>query len=544
MADASRSPEQEDPRRSFDVPIDASAEIDRRGFLSAATLAVLGIAASYPALTTSDAWAVMREFALAAPVWKPLSTLATVSVAANASAKSYPSLSPGTAFDHHAAIVLLENALKGLSGGSAVDAIQAVVPSGGTVVIKPNWVEPGVWKTGKITHPALVLAAARFAAEAVGPSGHVFIGEGTSEGKDLPRVLAATSFMHALQSFGLDAATSTRARVQVVDLNVASTGFVTVKLRGLSRFASVNEKLYDASGKLIGKFGDSHVGNYRIARPIVDADLVIDFAKSKVHCSAGATLALKNYIGVVPTGYDPTGHFRLKQVPHSSSADASHGTKYVLNRTIGRTSADLHAAATYVAHDGSLQTTRQRNILCIIDGVISGQKTQFAPQPVATGWVVAGYDPVAVDHVAARCMGFDPVLLKSIQAAKTGSLKLGTGRPADVQVVYSGPSGFTGYFTSKRALKPESVVAKWGSKISLKTMSMKAPAYTLSGVHFSLKPKGSVAAVRLYGGGQFANLVRAGDGTYSADLPSGLTGPVRVAVMDTHFNVWDHQVRT
>jgi uncharacterized protein (DUF362 family) len=541
MADVRRRGEQEVRSQAGEPTPAKPAEIDRRGFLSTTSLALLGIA-SYSAFAPGSVLAAVRELAMA-PVWRPFSTLATVSVAANASAKTYPALTPGSAFDTHPAVVLLEKALQGLSGGSAVDAIQAAVPTGSTVLIKPNWVEPGTWSKGKITHPTLVLAAARIAAEAVGPTGRVIIAEGTSEGKDLPKILSATTFMKALTAFGLDAATSSRARVEVKDLNSASAGSVAVKLHTLSRFASVHDKLYDSSARVIGKMGDSHVGTYLIAKPILDADLIIDFAKSKVHCSAGATLALKNFVGIVPTGHDPKGLYRLKTVPHYSAADVRGKSKYVLNRTIGGTSADLHAAAMYAAPNGALQSTRQRKLLCIIDGVISGSKTQFAPQKVSTGWVVAGYDPVAVDHVATRCMGFDPALMKSIKPAASGKLKLGTNSPGSVRIVWQGSGAFTGYFNAKRALKAESVVAKWGKAIVLKTMALKASAITVSGSHVVVKPANSGVTVRLYSGSQYANLSRASNGTYSADIPAEITGPVRVVVMDAHFNVWDHVVR-
>lgn len=517
-------------------------EIDRRGFLSAATLGLLGVAAAMPALTPSSVLAAVRNLATA-PVWKPLTSLSTVSVAANAAAKAYPGLVPGAAFDTHPAVQLLETALKGLSGGSAVEAIQAAVPVGGTVLVKPNWVEPGTWSKGKITHPTLVLAAARIAAGAVGPTGHVFIGEGTSEGKDLPKILSATTFMKALHDFGLEAATSTRARVQVIDLNSASAGSVTVKLHGLSRFASVHDNLYDSTGRLLGKMGDSHIGTYNIARRVLEADLIIDFAKAKVHCSAGVTLTLKNFLGIVPTGHDPSGLFRLKTVPHYSAADVKGNSKYVLNRTIGRTSADLHAAAMYAAPNGTLQHSPQRRLLSIVDGVICGSKTQFSPQKVSTGWVVAGYDPVAVDNVASRCMGFDPALVTSIKPAASGALRLGTGAPSSVRVIYHGSGAFTGYFSAKRALKAESVVAKWGKAIALKTMSLKTPAVSITGSHVVVKPAAKGMVVRLYSGSEFANLSRAANGTYSLDIPAEVTGTVRVAVMDAHFNAWDHVVR-
>ena len=87
------------------------------------------------------------------------------------------------------------------------------------------------------------------------------------------------------------------------------------------------------------------------------------------------------------------------------------------------------------------------------------------------------------------------------------------------------------------------MVAKWGRRISLKRMSIKAPAVSLVGSHVVVKPRSSGMIVRLYSGTQFANLSRGPNGAYAADLPAEMTGPVRVAVMDAHFNVWDQAVR-
>ena len=104
-------------------------------------------------------------------------------------------------------------------------------------------------------------------------------------------------------------------------------------------------------------------------------------------------------------------------------------------------------------------------------------------------------------------------------------------------------SSFCVYFGAKRALKPESLAAKWGSSISLKTKSIKTPTVTFDGTHVVVKPKGSGFTVRLYSGTDYANLSRASNGTYSADIPPSVTGTVRVVVMDSHFNTWEHVVR-
>jgi hypothetical protein len=294
--------------------------------------------------------------------------------------------------------------------------------------------------------------------------------------------------------------------------------------------------MFDASGRNLGKMGEGRVGTYRIAKPIVDADLVIDFAKAKVHCSAGATLSLKNYVGIVPSALDLKGVNRLKDIPHYSDADKAGGSQYVLNHTIGNTSADLHAAAAYAAKDGSLQRTKQRKLLCIIDGVVSGEKTQFNPNPVPTGWIGAAYDPVALDHVGVRCMGFDPMAMPSLKPSRTGTLAIGRSDAAGVRVVFDGAGSFTDYFSSKRALKPELVVADWGDSISLSKMSLPAPTVQRDGSRVVVRTAAAGATVRLESGDSFLALSRASDGTFAGEVAASQLANLRVVVADSHFN--------
>jgi uncharacterized protein (DUF362 family) len=527
------------------------AEMDRRRFLSAAGLTVLGLAAgctpssggssgSSSATSIATPEASQASTGAASGVisagWSPVSALSTVSVASDRSARAYPELTPGDAFDQHPAILLLERAIKGVGGDSAAGTLRSAVAEGGTVLIKPNWVEPAKWASGKITHPALVLAVARLASQAVGPSGRVLIGEGTSEGDDLPKVLSATSFLSAMTAFGLDKASASGARVEIVDLNRVSTGAVDADLRNLSRFAHSDELMYDARGKSMGRMGDGRVGVYRIARPVVDADLVIDMAKAKVHCSAGVTLALKNLIGVVPSADGPRGKGGLKDIPHYSKDDNDAGRRYVGNRTIGRTVADLNALVLYLAKDGTLRRSVQRKMLCVIDGVVSGQKNQFNPQTIATGWVVAGFDPVAVDHVTSRCMGFDPARIQSLKPSVAGSLVLGVADPKRVRVVYDGPGGFSGFLASGRRLKPELLTADWGSTIKLQTASLGTPKVSRSGSTLTVRSVPAHAVARLESGNAFVALSRAGDGGFVVELPPSPPASLRIVAVDKHFN--------
>ncbi len=180
--------------------------MDRRGFVRiagvAAVSALVGCSRSAdapPASRAGSAEATPTPSASAAR-WLPIARLVTVSVAADPAADSYPSLTLGAAFDGNPATALLGAALRGLGKGAPVEYLRTLVREGGVVLVKPNWVEPGQWDRGKITHPALVLAMARLAARAVGPTGRVMVAEGTSNGGDLGTILKVTGFGSALRA--------------------------------------------------------------------------------------------------------------------------------------------------------------------------------------------------------------------------------------------------------------------------------------------------------------------------------------------------------
>ena len=535
---------------------DRTREMGRRTFVSTIGVAALGLVAGCSPVrrlsstarrssagaqagssaVESSATTVTAGSALDPSIWSPLADLSTVSVAADPAARDYPSLTSLADFDRHPAVALLNRALERLYEGSPVEYLRSLVPRGGTILIKPNWVEPSSWASGKITHPALVLAVARIASEALGAEGRVLIGEATSEGPDLPRVLAATGFERALRALTAQRSDSDRAPIRIVDLNGASAGRMSVKLDTLSRFAPYGGVVYDAHGK---PMGDGRVGTYLLSRPVLDADLIIDMAKAKVHSSAGVTLALKNLVGVVPSADGPYGDDSLKDVPHFSARDVAAGRRSVGNGTIGRTIADLHAAAAYVGRDGSVQRKVQRKLLCIIDGVVSGQRSQFTPEPVETGWIVAGRDPVAVDHVATRCMGFDPGRVTSLKPSTTGTLGLGTAEPGRVRVVYDGPGVFSGYFSKARRLEPEHVRAEWGDTIALATFDIGQPHVVKNGDMLIVATRADQAIVRLETGGRFAQFPKSEDGSFRIPLPGDRMGDLRLVVMDRHFNRLD-----
>jgi hypothetical protein len=93
------------------------------------------------------------------------------------------------------------------------------------------------------------------------------------------------------------------------------------------------------------------------------------------------------------------------------------------NDTVWRATVDLMKILLYADRGGVMQSTRQRRFLSIVDGVLGGEgEGPLSPSPVAAGLLLGGTDPVGVDQVASRLMGFDPQkipMLKNASSSKS-----------------------------------------------------------------------------------------------------------------------------
>jgi len=221
---------------------------------------------------------------------------------------------------------------------------------------------------------------------------------------------------------------------------------------------------------------------YLLSETVLSADLVINLPKLKTHKKTGVTLALKNLVGIngdknwlphhslgsVEEGGDEypdrrlidrmrsrateiarpmlakgrmLGAFRfVRRVENAARGDAFvragnwHG-----NRTTWRMCCDLNRCLYYSDRDGlHLDSAGPvRTVLTIIDGVLAGEgEGPLAPMDVPLGVVLAGTDPIAVDLVAVRLMGFDEQKLSKLRAPMedAGPRITAVRSHADVQV--------------------------------------------------------------------------------------------------------------
>ena len=283
---------------------------------------------------------------------------------------------------------------------------------------------------------------------------------------------AAGVFDRVVQSTGIRAMVehlvhAHGAPIVLLDLNRAERRTTPlVDLGDVSALKLSDHTWLDAHYKPMKPQGDPGVGRYRIAPAVLQADVVISAPKVKVHCSGGATLSMKNMLGIIPAWDGPYEKAVLKDCAHASDEDMAQGNrgKYLNNDTIWRSMADLNRIVLYADASGRLQSGRQRRYLAIVDGIIAAEESQYSPHPHPLGTVVIATDPVACDAVTARIMGFDPRKLRSITCPEQiVTHSLGPWQPADVQVITSWGSGLNSVFHT--AITPELHVYSWQGQV-------------------------------------------------------------------------------
>jgi uncharacterized protein (DUF362 family) len=192
---------------------------------------------------------------------------------------------------------------------------------------------------------------------------------------------------------------------------------------------------------------------YLLSETVLSADLVVNLPKLKTHKKTGVTLALKNLVGIngdknllphhcvgsVDQGgdeypgsswFDATrslgtevGRALLKRQAGSGLIrwarrveEAIRGDDFIRsgnwygNRTTWRMCVDLNRCLYYSDAKGEDFEASEpiRKVLTVMDGVVAGEGDgPLRPGNIPLGSVIAATDPIALDLVALRLMGFD-----------------------------------------------------------------------------------------------------------------------------------------
>jgi uncharacterized protein (DUF362 family) len=265
-------------------------------------------------------------------------------------------------------------------------------------------------------------------------------------------------------------------------------GYTVVDLGENSELSEIEDtmdkfRVADYDVHEMGRHHGHHRHEFCIANSVLKADVIINLPKLKTHGKTGMTCALKNLVGI--NGHkDWLPHYRagsveeggdeyLRRDPRKAAFQALNErivstdslvrilpmracgyflyySKLALpfkddilngschtNDTITRTIADLNRIAFYAGKDGTLNHAPGRRMFIVVDGVVGGENEgPTKPSPKKCGVLVAGHNPVAIDIVCSRIMGFDyrkmPVFGHAMGTAK---YRLFQGDPGDIDII-------------------------------------------------------------------------------------------------------------
>lgn len=163
---------------------------------------------------------------------------------------------------------------------------------------------------------------------------------------------------------------------------------MSLKVSGLEKVAQEEDatiKNFDSEGVVTVKPESGMVDSMHLAKPMFDADVVINLPKLKTHSAAIYTGAVKNVFGCIP-GLKKAEFHKLAPDP----------------KQFGEIIADIHKACRIKLH--------------IMDGVISMQgEGPTAGEPYPAGKILISEDPLALDAVGSGMLGLKvsdvPILL-------------------------------------------------------------------------------------------------------------------------------------
>jgi len=349
-----------------------------------------------------------------------------------------------------------------------------VIPKGARVLIKPNLVLHQNEGSGGldclVTHASVIRATVEAALRT--DAAEVVVGDAPIQGCDFDALVDSM----ALRPWAREmSARDPRFKgpqdfrrttgVLVHGVRVASENLQPIErfqLFNLGR-ESVLEPISNGGGRfrvawydhrLLAKTHYPGTHQYLVAREVVEADVILNLPKLKLHRKAGITCALKNLIGIngnkeyLPHhrlggsqggGDNYPGNSPVKRALEyvrdrqniTTSRAASQGLSLIAaalartargmgdhfgadgswsgNDTVWRTCLDLNRILLYGRADGTMSDEIQRRVLHIADAVIAGQGNgPLAPDPLTLGLLLGGNNAAAVDWVGAHLLALDP----------------------------------------------------------------------------------------------------------------------------------------
>jgi len=351
--------------------------------------------------------------------------------------------------------------------------------SGQTVLLKPNFMRHFNEKGGSrgiITHGSLIRAVTDYVYIALKGKGRIIIADGPMDDADFGKIARLTG-LYQIAEFYKE---TVGFEVEIYDLRkervLKKRGKIVkrIKLKGdpfgykvvdLGKMSEFKKKTFDyrsfrgaeCDADLMYMHHNQEKDEYLMSSTFLNSDVVINIPKMKTHKRSGVTLALKNMVGVTGdrnwlphfnvsvcnksnnnkslillslkkiAGLIKPVRDRLRQFIGVTEGVMRTGNWHG-NDIIWRTILDLAHIALYADKAGVIREQEQRKVFVIVDGIIAGEGDgPLNPNPKPCGVLIAGFNPIGVDMVTSRLMGFDPMKIPKLKSIlKDTSHKLWT----------------------------------------------------------------------------------------------------------------------
>jgi uncharacterized protein (DUF362 family) len=309
-----------------------------------------------------------------------------------------------------------------------------VVQPGDTVLLKPNIVDPEPAGSGEVTDVRVIKALIKIIDEIDPGNMEIVVGEGSPRPMDY-EMAYQSKFSSAQWEKLWDKA---GYQSLLTDSYLAGIHLRLSNLNG----SPADNPWQDLVEVEIPGGGQAYAqeGKYFIHKDVINADVYITVPVMKIH-TPGITVALKNQIGLAPS------------------------TKYGFSKTAGVPQNDY---ATRLIHgtwtDKEIVDLSQLAQIdyCVVDAIACLEKQKEAQRSgdvitnlVRMNTIIAGADPVAVDHVCTRLMGLNPDDIEHITLAER--VGLGTNDPELIEV-----TGASVEETQQRFIKSPAEEGRYG----------------------------------------------------------------------------------
>ncbi|MEW5768598.1 MAG: DUF362 domain-containing protein [bacterium] len=265
------------------------------------------------------------------------------------------------------------------------------------ILIKPNFCgQIGVTDYTEASVLRVIIDYTYLALRQAGVNGIIIVGDGA----DTPDGFWPITNSHGLKETA-DMLRGWGVPIDLKDMNYDTSTQIDIFSSGACEYSLDSVSPPPAGTKWKGPNRDIlSPGVYTFTNTPLGVDVIINVPKMKNHAIAGVTLSLKNFLGLLPPGKNGI----YKDCPHQCNYDEKWNPP--ANDTIWRGILDINKIALY--YRNGFQSTRQRNYMSIVDGIIGmeGKGPHWGP-PKISSCIIAGYDPVSVDTVASRVMGMD-----------------------------------------------------------------------------------------------------------------------------------------